>query len=74
VLLFTTLCLWFGPVVLPWLAGQAIVGFCLLEAVNYIEHYGLRQQKRPDGRYESVNHRRSRKSNTVTANVFLFHL
>ena len=45
--LFTVLSVWFRPVVLPWLIGQAIIGFCLLEVVNYIEHYGLRRQKLP---------------------------
>jgi len=42
----------FGPSILPWLFIQAIVGFTLLEVVNYLEHYGLARQKRPDGRYE----------------------
>ncbi len=54
VLLFGLLAIWFGPVVLPWLAGQAVTGFCLLETVNYMEHYGLRRQQLPGGRYERV--------------------
>ena len=52
--LYTVLSVWFGPVVLPWLAGQAIIGFCLLETINYLEHYGLRRQKLSSGRYERV--------------------
>jgi alkane 1-monooxygenase len=72
--LFATLVMWFGVVVLPWLIGQAIVGFCLLETVNYLEHYGLRRQKRPDGRYESVSAAHSWNGSTVIANIFLFHL
>jgi alkane 1-monooxygenase len=39
-------------VVLPYLLIQAVVGFSLLEVVNYLEHYGLLRQKREDGRYE----------------------
>jgi alkane 1-monooxygenase len=74
VVLFTVLCVWFGIVVLPWLIGQAIIGFCLLETVNYLEHYGLRRQKLPSGRYERVRPRHSWNSNSVIANVFLFHL
>ena len=31
----------FGPVVLPYLLLQAVLGFSLLEVVNYLEHYGL---------------------------------
>ena len=72
--LFTGLVLWFGMTVLPWLIGQAVIGFCLLETINYMEHYGLQRQKLPNGRYERVNHRHSWNSNTVIANVFLFHL
>lgn len=74
IVLFTVLAVWFRPVVLPWLIGQAIIGFCMLEAVNYLEHYGLRRQKLPDGRYERVRPSHSWNSNTVIANVFLFHL
>lgn len=66
--------LWFGPVVLPWLVGQAIIGFCLLESVNYLEHYGLRRQRTANGRYEPVSPRHSWNSDTRVANVFLFHL
>jgi alkane 1-monooxygenase len=72
--LFTLLAVWFGVGVLPWLIGQAIIGFCLLETINYLEHYGLRRQKRPDGHYEPVRPSHSWNSNSVMANVFLFHL
>jgi alkane 1-monooxygenase len=74
VALFTVLCVWFGIVVLPWLVGQAIIGFCLLETVNYLEHYGLRRQKLLSGRYERVGPRHSWNSDSVVANIFLFHL
>ncbi|MDH6198219.1 alkane 1-monooxygenase [Mycobacterium frederiksbergense] len=72
--LFAVLAIWFGPVVLPWLIGQAIVGFCLLEVVNYLEHYGLSRQLQSNGRYEKVSAQHSWNSNTLVANVFLFHL
>jgi alkane 1-monooxygenase len=72
--LFVGLACWFRPVVLPWLVGQAIIGFCLLETVNYMEHYGLRRQKLPSGRYEPVRAAHSWNSNTVITNIFLFHL
>ncbi|WP_253900670.1 alkane 1-monooxygenase [Mycobacterium asiaticum] len=72
--LFTVLAIWFRPVVLPWLFGQAVVGFGLLETVNYTEHYGLRRRLLPSGRYERVRPSHSWNSNTVIANVFLFHL
>ena len=72
--LFVTLVAGFGVTVLPWLIGQAIVGFSLLETVNYIEHYGLRRQRQPGGRYEPVCPSHSWNSSTVTANLFLFQL
>ncbi|OQZ89727.1 alkane 1-monooxygenase [Mycobacterium alsense] len=72
--LYAVLSVWFGPVVLPWLAGQAIIGFSLLETVNYMEHYGLRRQKLASGRYERVRAAHSWNSSTVIANVLLFHL
>ncbi|MDT5078939.1 MAG: alkane 1-monooxygenase [Mycobacterium sp.] len=72
--LFAVLSIWFGPTVLPWLVGQAIIGFSMLETVNYLEHYGLRRQKAADGRYERVGAAHSWNSNTVVANVVLFHL
>ena len=42
VVLFGALTAIFGVVVLPYLLVQAVLGFCLLEVVNYLEHYGLR--------------------------------
>jgi alkane 1-monooxygenase len=73
-LLFGVLVFVFGIDVLTWLVGQAIVGFCLLETINYIEHYGLRRQQMPGGRYERVRPSHSWNSNSVVANLFLFHL
>jgi alkane 1-monooxygenase len=72
--LFAVLTVAFGIHVLPWLIAQAFVGICLMEAINYIEHYGLRRQRRPDGRYERVRPSHSWNNNTVVANLFLFHL
>jgi len=72
--LYGALAIAFGPGVLGWLIGQAIVGVALLEAINYIEHYGLRRQQRPDGRYERVRPSHSWNNNTVVANLLLFHL
>ncbi|MFE7647364.1 alkane 1-monooxygenase [Streptomyces phaeoluteigriseus] len=74
VLLFAVLCLAFGPVVLPYLLLQAVLGFCLLETVNYLEHYGLLRQRRPDGRYERVSPRHSWNSDNTVSNLLLFQL
>nr|WP_260758968.1 alkane 1-monooxygenase [Mycobacterium sp. SMC-4] len=74
VALFTALTLAFGVAVLPWLIGQALVGISLLETINYLEHYGLRRRRRPNGNYEKVQPSHSWNSNSVISNVFLFHL
>jgi alkane 1-monooxygenase len=74
VVLFAALAIVFGPVVLPYLLVQAVIGFSLLEVVNYLEHYGLRRQKREDGRYERCMPEHSWNSNNVASNVLLYHL
>jgi alkane 1-monooxygenase len=72
--LFAALTVAFGPVVLPYLLVQAVIGFSLLEVVNYLEHYGLRRQRREDGRYERCRPEHSWNSNNVASNVLLYHL
>ncbi|MFC4145234.1 alkane 1-monooxygenase [Micromonospora mangrovi] len=74
VLLFAVLLLAFGPGVLLFLVLQAVVGFSLLEVVNYLEHYGLARQRTPAGRYEKVDPRHSWNSDRTVTNVFLFQL
>jgi alkane 1-monooxygenase len=63
----------FGPVVVPYLVVQAVLGFSLLEVVNYLEHYGLLRQKREDGRYERTQPEHSWNSNNVASNVLHYH-
>ncbi len=72
--LFGALLLGFGPAIAPWLLLQAVVGFTLPEAVNYLEHYGLLRRRLPDGRYERCRHVHSWDSDHIASNVFLFHL
>ena len=75
--LFVALTVWLGVGVLPYLVLQAVVGFTLLEAVNYLEHYGMLRQKVGVGerqRYERVDPTHSWNSNNVATNVLLYHL
>ena len=74
VVLFAVLTVAFGTVVLPYLLIQAVIGFSMLEVVNYLEHYGLLRQKREDGRYERCRPEHSWNSNNVASNVLLYHL
>ncbi|RJQ83667.1 fatty acid desaturase [Amycolatopsis panacis] len=75
--LWAALIAWLGIGILPYLLIQAVVGFSLLEVVNYMEHYGmLRQRVRQEGRrrYERVNPSHSWNSNNIATNVLLYHL
>jgi alkane 1-monooxygenase len=74
VALFGGLTAIFGLRVLPYLLLQMVLGFPLLEVVNYLEHYGLLRQKRDDGRYERTRPEHSWNSNNVASNVLLYHL
>lgn len=61
-----------------WMTGYAvaiaIVGFLMLECVNYIEHYGLRRKKLPSGRYEKVSPKHSWNSNHELGRILLYEL
>jgi alkane 1-monooxygenase len=74
VVLFGTIILVFGPVVIPFLALQALIGAGLLETVNYVEHYGLLRPRHANGRYARCSSRDSWNSDRLVTNVFLFHL
>jgi alkane 1-monooxygenase len=66
-----------GWEILPLLVVQAVVGFSLLEVVNYMEHYGMLRQKVGAGdrqRYERVDPSHSWNSNNIATNVLLYHL
>ncbi|WP_030483583.1 fatty acid desaturase [Nocardioides aequoreus] len=63
--------------VAPYLVLQAVIGFSLLEVVNYMEHYGMLRQKVGVGerqRYERVDPSHSWNSNNIATNVLLYHL
>jgi alkane 1-monooxygenase len=73
-LLFAVLTAAFGIGVLPFLVVQAGIGFCLLEVVNYLEHYGLLRLRTDAGRYERCTPRHSWNSDDIASNVLLYHL
>nr|WP_198428349.1 alkane 1-monooxygenase [Nocardia bovistercoris] len=72
--LFGTLTAVFGLAIVPWLLLQAVIGVLLLETVNYIEHYGLLRERRPDGRWARCSPRDSWNSDRLVTNILLFHL
>ncbi|KRA27861.1 MULTISPECIES: fatty acid desaturase [unclassified Nocardioides] len=84
VVLWGGLMLWLGlaydvsPLaLLPYLALQAVMGFSLLEVVNYMEHYGMKRQlvgPPEKQRFERVQPSHSWNSNNIATNVLLYHL
>ena len=63
----------FGWAVLGFYLAAACIGFLLLETVNYIEHYGLRRQKKGQ-RYERVLPIHSWNSNHPLGRAILLEL
>ena len=66
--------LWLGTSALLFCLCAGIIGFLLLETVNYIEHYGLSRKKLPSGRYERVRESHSWNSNHVIGRIVLYEL
>jgi alkane 1-monooxygenase len=64
----------FGAGTVLFAVAVAVVGFLMLELVNYIEHYGLRRQKLPSGHYERVQPWHSWNSNHEAGRIFLYEL
>jgi alkane 1-monooxygenase len=54
--------------------AAAVIGFLFLETINYIEHYGLRRSRRPDGRFEPVLPAHSWNANHSIGRALLFEL
>ncbi len=74
-------CLWLLGIFafLGWKAGLgalviALVGFLLLETINYIEHYGLQRRLLDSGRPEPVTPAHSWNSNHELGRIFLYEL
>lgn len=54
--------------------GAGVIGFLLLESIDYIEHYGLARKEISAGVYERVNEMHSWNCNHLPGRVLLFEL
>ena len=74
ILYLVLVALFFGSLgfIVALLSG--IVGFLLLETINYIEHYGLKRNKLASGRYERVTEKHSWNSNHIMGRIILYEL
>ena len=64
----------FGWVGVVGFIASSIIGFTLLEIVNYIEHYGLMRKQLPNGAYEKTKPHHSWNSGHELGRIFLFEL
>ncbi len=60
--------------ILLFLVVQSVLSFSLLEAVNYIEHYGIEREEISKDKFEKVNPNHSWNANHILSNFFLFQL
>jgi alkane 1-monooxygenase len=64
----------FSSFVLMLYLSIALISVLLLETINYVEHYGLRRKKQPNGRYEQVQVWHSWNSNHKLGRIILYEL
>lgn len=64
----------FGWLTTVYFLAAAVIGFLLLETVNYIEHYGLQRKAVGEGKYERAMPVHSWNSDHVIGRLFLFEL
>jgi alkane 1-monooxygenase len=65
--------LYFGWAIMGYFVASAVMGFLLLETVNYIEHYGLERDMKGNA-YERVMPNHSWNSDHLVGRVILFEL
>ncbi|MEO0397905.1 MAG: alkane 1-monooxygenase [Pseudomonadota bacterium] len=64
----------FGVKTIPFMVAHHLVGWYALTQANYVEHYGLKREKLPTGKYEPVAPRHSWNTNHIVSNLLLFQL
>jgi alkane 1-monooxygenase len=74
IILFAVVYWVFGIMSFVFIVLQAVFAFCLLEIVNYLEHYGLTREQVEQGKYERVSAIHSWESTCRMTNYFLFKL
>ncbi len=72
--LLGAICWYFGLATCLYFILSATIGVLLLEAVNYIEHYGLMREEKENGRFGRVMPVHSWNSNHMLGRILLFEL
>jgi alkane 1-monooxygenase len=74
IIYLAAIALFFSVAAMGLAIGFAVIGFLLLETINYIEHYGLRRKQLPSGKYEAVAPCHSWNANQEVGRIFLYEL
>jgi len=64
----------FGWILLPFFLIHNFMAWFQLTSANYIEHYGLLREKKPNGKYERCQPHHSWNANHIFSNLILFQL
>lgn len=64
----------FGVLAVGYYLLQSFMAFSFLEAINYIQHYGLQRKELTPGQYEPVSPRHSWETNHRLSNLYLLQL
>lgn len=71
---YTALIVWFGAIMIPYLAIASLFAWWLLSSASYVEHYGLLRQKDPDGSYETCKAGHAWNSNFLVSNLVMLQV
>jgi alkane 1-monooxygenase len=63
-----------GSDALIFMVAQAFVAVCLLESINYVEHYGLLRKRLANGQYEAPGPGHSWDTSSIITNINTFNL
>jgi len=63
-----------GWILLPFFLIHNFMAWFQLTSANYIEHYGLLREKKPNGKYERCQPHHSWNANHIFSNLMLFQL
>jgi alkane 1-monooxygenase len=63
-----------GWIMVPFLAIHNVYAWWQLTSANYVEHYGLLRQQKPNGVFEHCQPHHSWNADYVASNVLLYHL
>jgi alkane 1-monooxygenase len=74
IVIYASIATTFGRVAVAMFAGQSLVAILILEAINYIEHYGLLRKKTKPYEYERVKPEHSWDSPNRISNWLLINL